>query len=60
MSQWHGGGCLIFSNVPPRYFLIGVQRYEWLDDRSRMSREVHVRFWESAGVRLSCATQLPL
>ncbi len=25
-----------------------------------MSREVHVRFWESAGVRLPCATQLPL
>ena len=25
-----------------------------------MSREVHVRFWESAGVRLPCATHLPL
>jgi hypothetical protein len=22
-----------------------------------MSREVHVRFWESAGVKLPCATQ---
>ena len=25
-----------------------------------MSRETHVRFWESAGVRFPCATQLPL
>jgi len=25
-----------------------------------MNREVHVRFWESAGVRLPCATHLPL
>ena len=25
-----------------------------------MSREAHVRFWESAGVKLPCATQLPL
>jgi len=25
-----------------------------------MSREVHVRFWESVGVRLPCATRLPL
>jgi len=25
-----------------------------------MSREVHVRFWESAGVRLPRATRLPL
>lgn len=22
-----------------------------------MNREIHVRFWESAGVRLPCATQ---
>jgi hypothetical protein len=28
-----------------------------LDNRSRMNREVHVRFWESAGVRFPCATQ---
>ncbi len=25
-----------------------------------MSREIHVRFWESAGVRFPCATHLPL
>jgi transposase len=31
-----------------------------LNDRSRMSREVHVRFWESAGVRFPRATHLPL
>src|ERR1022692_4453714 len=30
---------------------------QW-DDRSRMSREPHVRFWESAGVKLPRATQL--
>ena len=29
------------------------------NDRSRMNREVHVRFWESAGVRFHCATHLP-
>ena len=26
-------------------------------DGSRMNREIHVRFWESAGVRFPCATQ---
>ncbi len=31
-----------------------------LGDRSRMSREVHVRFWESARVRFPRATHLPL
>src|SRR5690606_17449385 len=31
-----------------------------MDDRSRMSREAHVRFWESVGVRIPCATHLPL
>ena len=30
------------------------------DDRSRMSREVHVRFWKSVGVRFPRATRLPL
>ena len=30
------------------------------DDRSRMSGEAHVRFWESAGVRSPRATHLPL
>ncbi len=25
-----------------------------------MSREVHVRFWESAGVQFPCATHFPL
>jgi len=29
-----------------------------LDDRSRMNREVHVRFWEGVGVKLLCATRL--
>jgi hypothetical protein len=31
-----------------------------LDDRSRMNREVHVRFWEGVGVRFPCATRLPV
>src|SRR4051794_34333198 len=31
-----------------------------LDDRSRMSREVHVRLWEGVGVRLLRATRLKL
>src|ERR1035437_8266714 len=26
------------------------------DDRSRMSRETHVRFWEGVGVKFPCAT----
>ena len=30
------------------------------DTGSRMSREVHVRFWESTGVKLPRATRLPL
>jgi hypothetical protein len=29
-----------------------------LIDRSRMSREIHVRFWEGVGVRLPHATRL--
>ncbi|MGH8602320.1 MAG: hypothetical protein ACREXR_05960 [Gammaproteobacteria bacterium] len=31
---------------------------ERLNDGSRMSREVHVRFWESVEVRFLCATRL--
>src|SRR6516165_8045506 len=31
-----------------------------LGDRSRMSGDVHVRFWESAGVKFPRATHLPL
>ena len=30
---------------------------QWLDIMSRMSREVHVRFWESAEVRSLRATR---
>ncbi len=30
---------------------------ERLDDRSRVSGDVHARFWESAGVRFPRATQ---
>ena len=37
---------------------IGAPRSWGLNDRSRMSREVHVRFWESAGVRFPRATRL--
>ena len=33
--------------------------FERLDDRSRMNREVHVRFWEGLAVRFRWATQLP-
>jgi hypothetical protein len=28
----------------------------WFLDRSRMNREVHVRFWESVGVKFPRAT----
>jgi len=31
-------------------FFTGVLRMVRLDDRSRMSREAHVRFWEGVGV----------
>ena len=34
------------------------RRYQQFDDRSRMNREVHVRFWEGVGVKLPRATQL--
>jgi hypothetical protein len=42
------------------YSLIGrwVFGLPRLDDKSRMSREVHVRFCEGAGVRFLCATRL--
>jgi len=36
---------------------IGSRRQR-LDDRSRMNREVHVRFWEGLAVRFRWATQL--
>jgi len=49
--------------VGPKSFEIsertGALRSERLDDRSRMSRETHVRFWESARVRSPRATHLP-
>jgi hypothetical protein len=32
--------------------------YLRLVDRSRMSREIHVRFWEGVGVRFPHATRL--
>jgi hypothetical protein len=32
--------------------------FEQLDDRSRMNREVHLRFWEGLAVRFRRATQL--
>jgi hypothetical protein len=35
----------------------GPLRMRWLDDRSRMSREAHVRICESAGGRFPCATR---
>jgi hypothetical protein len=34
------------------------KRVGWFLDRSRMSREVHVRFWESVGVKFPRATHL--
>ena len=30
---------------------------KWLDNKSRMNREVHVRFCEGVGVKFPCATR---
>jgi hypothetical protein len=56
-SGEHGNGCGGSTPDSPTCSRIGrwCQR---LDDRSRMSREVHVRFWEGVGVQFSRATQL--
>ena len=43
----------LFVSLP-----IGNSLSLWLDNRSRMSREVHVRFWQSARVGFPRATQL--
>ena len=40
----------------PPCFRTGSLKVE-LDDRSRMSREAHVRFWEGAGARFPRATR---
>ena len=37
--------------------LVGLSGDDAPDDRSRMRRESHVRFWESAGVKFPRATQ---
>lgn len=40
--------------------LLPIGRWDHrLDDRRRMNREVHVRFWEGLAVRFRWATQLP-
>ena len=44
---------LVISVQPERHV---ETRVHWFLDRSRMNREVHVRFWESAEVRFLRAT----
>ena len=59
-------GCIVQSyrlvnQIENRY--IGMNRMSktkpliWLDDKSRMNREVHVRFCEGVGVKFPCATR---
>src|SRR3989338_1896851 len=55
----HGHGCS-GSKPSNRTCLRLGSRSHRLGDRSRMNREVHVRFWEGVGVRFTCATQLNL
>ena len=52
-----GTGCGGFSARQPPCSPTGPRRQR-LDDRSRMNREVHVRFWEGVGVRFPRATRL--
>ena len=60
MSRVLGTGYKLSNNAILRCFHIGARPSVRLDDRSRMSREVHVRFWESARVRSPRATRQPL
>ena len=53
-----GIGSTGFAPDSRPYSLTGAS-HRRLDDRSRMNREVHVRFWEGVGVKFPCATQLP-
>ena len=47
-------------SCPPQSEFIFSLAVSRLDDKSRMNREVHVRFCESVAVRLRCATRPPL
>ena len=46
----HGPGLLAFARINLACSRIGSWRVR-LHDRSRMNREVHVRFWEGAGLQ---------
>src|SRR5437773_7834087 len=52
-----GVGCTACKLGSRTFSRIGLW-YQRLDDRSRMNREVHVRFWEGLAVRFHWATQL--
>ena len=53
----HGNGC--GGSAPANLTCLPIGRWRHrLDDRSRMNREVHVRFWEGLAVRFRWATQL--
>ncbi len=52
-----GVGCAECKLVSRTCSRIGLW-YQRLDDRSRMNRKVHVRFWEGLEVRFPGATQL--
>jgi len=45
---------------PPYAASGGTERSElmWLNRKNLMNREVHIRFWENAGVKLPCVTRL--
>jgi|CXWL01.1.fsa_nt_gi hypothetical protein len=52
-----GNGC--GGSMPANLTCLPIGRWrQRLDDRSRMNREVHVRFWEGLAVRFRWATQL--
>lgn len=53
----HGHGCGGFAPANLTCVPIGDWRHR-LGDRSRMNREVHVRFWEGLLVRFRWATQI--
>ena len=58
VSAGHSNGCGVSENANHGCLLTGVLRMGRLDDRSRMSREAHVRFCEGCALQAQ-EIQLP-
>jgi hypothetical protein len=53
-----GNGTVESRRASPVFLPTGLLKHR-LDDRSRMTGDCHVRFWESVRARFPCATRLP-